>query len=123
MARDFRWMSQGGLLLDGTGDIAFTDSNLSDIIQMVRSRLKATTNAWKLYPIGANLESFLGNTSDQEAEVSIRRQVLSSLSRNYLPANVFEVSTLRTGGTIEVFVFIQKTLVAQATVQLNTVGA
>lgn len=119
MSKDYKWGSNGGVFLDGTGDIAFTDTDLETIVSMVRTRLKASVNAWKLYAIGAGLDTFLGGTSSAEAEISIQRQVTGALSKNYLPANIFDIQTLRLGGEIQVYVFINKALVAQATVTIQ----
>lgn len=113
---DYRWQSNGGLLLDGNGDIAFTESPIETVVSMVRSRLKASVNGWKLYRIGAGLDGFLGNISDAEAEIAIQRQVAGALSKNYLPSSVFDVKTLRLGNEIQVYVFIKNQLVAQATI-------
>ena len=76
MPIDLKWMSQGGVLLDG-GDIALCDP-LEGIKDMVRTRLKAALNAWKLYAIGADLEDFIGNAISDELEVSLRRQVVNA---------------------------------------------
>lgn len=111
---DYRWMSSGGLLMDGTGDIDTYNTPLESTVDMVRTRIKASLNAWQLYSLGADLQNFIGNVSDSELEVQIQRQVLSSLSRGYLPTNVFNVVTTRLGNTITVFVYIQKQLVATA---------
>lgn len=127
MAQDYKWMSQGGLLLDGSGDIAFTSSALETIVSMTRTRLKATTNAWQLYPgMGAGLENFRGFTSDAEAEVAIQRTVLTSISSGFLPQSMFTVNTLRIYGQIQIFVFLNNQLIATSsvptTVNNNTGG-
>src|SRR4051812_10878760 len=119
MSTDYRWMSKGGILLDGTGDIAFTSSPMEVAISMVRSRLKAAIDGWQLYRIGAGLEDYVGNTSDAAAEISIRRRVLQALSNKYLPASAFDVRTLRLGGDIQVFVYINQTLIAEATINVS----
>ncbi len=116
MSVDYKWMSNGGLLLDGSGDIAFTSSPIECATAMVRSRLKAAVDGWRLYRIGAGLDSYLGNTSDTIAETSIQRRVISALTNKYLPASVFQVSTLRLGSVIQVFVYINKQLVASVSV-------
>lgn len=119
MSIDYKWQSNGGLLLDGTGDIASTQSPMETAIDMVRTRLKATLKAWKLYQIGAGLDTFIGNSSSAEAETAIQRQVLGALSKNYLPSGTFDVRTLRLGGTIQVYVYISDKLIAQAEVPLQ----
>lgn len=119
MSKDYSWMSNGGLLLDGNGDIAFTKSDMDTIISMIRTRLKSAVDGWKLYRIGAGLDGFLGNTSDAEAEIAIQRQVIGALSRNYIPAGLLDVQTLRFGNEIQVYVFVTNQLVAQATVSIQ----
>ena len=122
MTIDYAWMSQGGLLLDGSGDISFTSSPLTTVIQMVRTRLKASTNAWQLYPgLGAGLDSFKGNTSNAEIEITIQRTVLSAISNNFLPQSVFTVNTLRIYGQIMIYVFLNDQLIASSSIQtINT---
>lgn len=119
MAIDYKWGSNGGILLDGNGDIAFTETSIETVVSMVRTRLKASVNAWKLYSIGAGLESFLGNTSNAEVEIAIQRQIAGALSKNYLPASTFDIRTLRLGNEIQVYVFIKQELIAQATVTIQ----
>lgn len=118
MANDFKWMSNGGLLLDGTGDLSVS-MGMDTIVSMVRTRLKSAVDGWKLYNIGAGLDEFPGNTSDSEAEVAIRRRVLGAISNGYIPTSSFQVSTIRLGGTIQVFVYLNSTLIADATVITN----
>jgi hypothetical protein len=120
MSTDYKWMSQGGLLLDGAGDIAFTNTSLETIVTMVRSRLKSAINGWKLYRIGAGLDDFPGDTSNAAEEISIRRRVLTAISSGYLPVSLFTVSTLRLGSEIQVYVYLSNQLIAQSTIVLNS---
>lgn len=120
MSIDLKWMSEGGLLLDGTGDISLTASNMETIVAMVRTRLKSAIDGWKLYNIGAGLDKFPGNASDAALEITIKRQVLSSISAGFLPSSVFTVSTLRLGEEIQVYVYLNKQLIATASVTINT---
>jgi hypothetical protein len=114
---DFRWMSQGGLLLDPSGDIAFTASPWECLATMINTRLKAALDGWKLYQIGAGLESLIGSTVAAELELSIQRQVQASLSQDFLSTGSFTVSTLLVGPrTVQVFVYVQNQLVASTTV-------
>lgn len=123
MAIDYKWMSQGGLLLDGSGDIALTGSSLETIIAMTRTRLKAAIDGWQAYPgMGAGLEAFRGSTSDAATETNIQRAVLSAISTGFLPASMFTVNTLRIYGQIQVYVFINQQLIATASVATNTGG-
>ena len=123
MSQDYKWMSQGGLLLDGTGDISFTSSNLETIISMVRTRLKSAVNGWQLYPgMGAGLESFRGNTSNAEIEITIQRTVLNAISAGFLPASMFNVNTLRIYGQIQIFVFLNNQMIATSSVPTSTGG-
>lgn len=115
---DFRWMSSGGILRDGSGDIANTLNSLEEMESMVASRVKAAVDGWKLYPIGAGLDSFQGSPVNQNTELSLQRAVIASLTRQFLPAGSFTVQTISVGGTIELYVYIQKTLVFQSTVTL-----
>lgn len=113
-------MSQGGIMLDGTGDIAFTDSPLDCVSQTVRSRLKSAIAGWKLYKIGCGLEDFVGGTADVTAETAIQRRVIQALSTNYLPAGVFNVKTLRLGGVIQVYVYINQQMIASIQVDVSS---
>jgi hypothetical protein len=74
-------MPQGGVLLDGNGDIALCDSALESVRDIVRSRLKADLNGWQLYPIGADLQSQIGEMAPDELESAVRRLVRTALSR------------------------------------------
>lgn len=123
MSVDYKWMSNGGLLLDGQGDVAFTSTSMETIIDMVRTRLKAAVDGWKLYRIGAGLDEFPGNTSNSEMEVAIRRRVLSTISNGYIPTSMFTVSTIRLGGEIQVFVYLNDQLIAEASVSFTTNSA
>jgi len=114
---DFRWMSQGGLVLDSTGDISFTASPWECLTAMVNTRLKAALDGWKLYRIGADLENLIGTTVAAELELSIQRQVQASLSQDFLPTGSFTVSTLVVEPqTVQVFVYVQNQLIAATTV-------
>jgi hypothetical protein len=118
MAIDYSWMSEGGLLLDGQGDIALA-TNRETIVAMVRSRLKAAVDGWKLYRIGAGLDRYPGNTSDADMETTIKRQVQLAVSNGFLPASAFQISTLRFGSVIQVFVFLNQQLIATTDVNLT----
>jgi len=114
---DFRWTSLGGILLDGSGDIATTLSAKEEISTMVATRLKAATGAWKLYTIGANLKSFIGSSIgiNTNTELAIKRQVTSSLS-DILSAGSFSVQTINMGNEIQVLVYLGQTLLTTQTV-------
>ena len=118
MAVDFRWQSRGGVLVDSTGDVAFTTSPWECLRSMANSRLKAAFDGWKSYPgIGADLENVIGSTVAAELETTIQRQAESSMSQDFLPLGSFTVSTLPVGNqAYQVFVFIQNQLVASTTV-------
>jgi hypothetical protein len=116
---DFRWMEFGGIYLDPSGDIAVTSAATMDSIQdIVQSRLKAATNGWKLYPIGADLEARIGDVTDPEFTLSLQRQVTDALSNGFLPTNSFQVKVLTYRTRVEVLVYVQNTLLANVT--LNT---
>lgn len=119
MAIDYRWMSEGGFLLDGQGDIALT-TNLETVVSMVRSRLKAAVDGWKLYRIGAGLDRYPGNTSDAEMEMTLQRQVTSAISSGFLPPSVFKVTTLRFGGEIQIYVYLNQEIIATASVSFTS---
>lgn len=119
MSIDYAWMSNGGLLLDGTGDIAFTSTDIETVISMVRTRLKSAVDGWKLYRIGCGLDNFRGDTSDSNEESLIQRQVISQISNGYLPPSLFTVSTLRLGGDIQIYVYLSQSLIATANITLT----
>jgi|ERR1044072_8534855 hypothetical protein len=116
---DFRWMSNGGLLIDGTGDIACTpDDRLTSLQDVVRSRIKAALRGWKLYPVGADLQARVGDTVSAELEITLQQQVYNSLTAdNLLPRGSFTVKTLAYGTQVHVLIYIQQQLVAQAVLQ------
>lgn len=115
--RDFRWQSNGGLLIDGSGDIACTDPGSMESIQdIVRSRLKAAVDGWKLYRIGAGLNERLGSTVGPETEIALRRQVTQCLTNSFLPAGSFKVETLSDTDRIHVFVYVNQQLIGKAVV-------
>lgn len=58
---DLRWTSSGGLLLDGTGNLATTLSSMEELQTMVATRRKAGPRSWKLYTIGAGFDSVIGS--------------------------------------------------------------
>jgi hypothetical protein len=117
-------MSRGGILLDGTGDIALTDPmGLESIQDMVRTRLKAALNGWKLYSIGADLQNCLGNTAIEELETAMSQQVHQSLTKSFLRAGTFQVETIieptvgNSGATATIYVFLNNSLLATVQVQ------
>jgi hypothetical protein len=117
---DFKWQSQGGILVDSTGDIASTSALYPEsLLDMVKTRLKATTNGWQLYHRAANLEAFLGNQVNEETEALIRQAVTASLTPDLLPAGSFSVDTLEDGTSITILVFLQDTVIATAIVSSN----
>ena len=104
-------------MIDGTGDIACTDdSTMDSVVDIVRSRLKAALNGWKLYAIGADLQSAVGQAIDPELELTLQRQVTQSLSDGFLSQSQFQVTTLVTGSKILVLVYLDSQLIVQAAV-------
>ena len=116
---DFLSMSCGGVLLDGSGDIALNSDPMVSITDIIRSRLKADIDGWKLYRIGADLNSFIGTPNNEELETAIKRRVTSCLNNNFLPQGSFSVKTLRTGDSMNIFVYINNTMVVSAIVSLT----
>lgn len=117
---DWSWMSQGDLLLSG-GDIATTDpTTLASLQDMVRTRLKAALDGWQLYSIGADLAARLGDTIDTELNITLRRQVNNSLTNQLLPRGSFTVKSLTDNGMITIFVYINQTLIASASLNPQT---
>ena len=85
---------------------------------MVMTRLKGAVKAWKLYSVCAGLEVFPGNPVNANTELSIQRAVTTSLTRQFLPSGSFTVQTLAIGNTIEVYVYLNNTLVASTSLAL-----
>jgi hypothetical protein len=111
---DFQWMSSGGILLDGAGDIAVTrEGSLDSIRDIVRSRLKAALQGWQLYAIGADLQRLVGQTVSAELETTVVRQIQTALSANFLPRGTFDVKTLTLNDSIQAIVFLNAAVVAQ----------
>ena len=115
---DLAWCNGGGTLIDSTGDIAFSTSDWSCLVDMVNTRLKTTLKGWKLYSIGANLQSLIGSSQNADTESQIQKLVQMELTNNFLPLGSFTVSTIPVGKLIKVYVFIQNTLVASSSVTL-----
>ena len=119
---DFSWQTNGGVLIDSTGDIAFTSTDWECLTDMVVTRVKTTLNGWKLYSIGANLQQLVGSSSTKNTisniESQIQQQVTLALTHNFLPQGSFTVSTIPLGNIIKVYVFIKNTLLASTTVTL-----
>ena len=114
---DFVWQSQGGVLIDGTGDLACTvESTIDSTVDVVRSRLKAALNGWKLYAVGANLQAGVGQAIGPELELTLERQVTQSLSDGFLASSSFQVQTLATSGQVLVLVYLSGQLIVQAAV-------
>lgn len=111
---DFRWQTNGGVLIDGTGDIAFAseDESMKD---MIRTRLRAAIDGWKLYAIGADLKRRLGNANIAEMETAIQGSVARALSRDLLSPGTFEVETLASGESLQIFVYLYQQLAVSAT--------
>lgn len=121
---DFLWQSCGGLLIDGSGDVAVNSDPMVSVADMVNTRLKAALHGWQLYSIGADLDSLLDGVADQEMEVAIRRQVMSALGSDFISSSSYTVTTARmSGGIIQVYVFLNSQLIGQATVNTKTVPA
>jgi hypothetical protein len=115
---DFRWMSSGGILLDGNGDIATTLNSLEELESMTATRLKAAVDGWKQYAIGAGLEAFQGQPVNTNTELSIQRAVTSALTRQFLPSGSFTVQTLAVGSTVEIYVYLNQTLITSTAITL-----
>lgn len=117
---DWVWMSQGDLILSG-GDIATTDpSSLDSLKDMVRSRLKAALDGWQLYSIGADLHARLGDTVDAELNITLRRQINQSLTNQFLPRGSFNVQSFTDRGVVNLFVYLNQSLIASATLNPQT---
>ena len=104
--------------MDGAGDIALTQSVTEELSTMVATRLKAALNGWKLYPIGASLETFIGSPVgiNQNTELAIQRRVTSALTLQLLPAGSFTVQTVTLGNEVQVLVYLGQSLVASTSV-------
>ena len=114
---DFKSMSKGGLLLDASGDIAFTDNSFEALKAMVVTRVQAALNAYKLYPmIGADLDNVLGTTVAEEAETTIQKQITQALTNQFLTTGSFSVNTIPLSNSIVVYIYLQGTLVMTTTV-------
>jgi hypothetical protein len=111
----------GGVLLDGTGDIAFSSPKES-LIDMVRTRLKADLDGWRLYRIGADLERRIGDAVDAELEIAIRRQATTCLQKQLLPPGSFTVKTVATGSQVDLYVYVNEELIATANINRQTGG-
>ena len=117
MSVDLAWQSQGGLLLDGTGDLAFTANPIQCLKDMVDTRLKAALNGWKLYPgICAGLDQVIGRTNPAEINITLQRQVYAVLSNGFLPTGSFQIRVVPAGRTTHLFVFLGKNLLTSYTV-------
>ena len=116
---DLKWMSKGGLLLDSSGDIAFTDSSLESLTDMVVTRLNAALYGFKQYNIGSDLDVLIGSTVDDELEIAIQKQVTQSLTNQFLPIGALVVNTIKVANIINIYVYVQGSLIAS---KIVTVG-
>lgn len=116
---DWKWMNSGGILCDGTGDISFTLNNADGMQTMMFSRLKGDLNAYKLYAVCADLDSLIGSVPNAELETAIQKQVSQSLSNQFLQTSDFTVETISVGTVINIFVYIQGSLIATMTVTVS----
>lgn len=119
MPIDFIWQSYGDLLLDGSGDIASTEDRRVSNIDMIQSRVKAALNGWKLYAIGADLQTLIGNTQSQEIELRAKQLITTALTKSFLSASQFKIQTISDGTTLKILVYLQDQLVVFATVDPN----
>ena len=85
MSVDYKWMSQGGILLGGDGDLAFTSSAWETMSDVARSRLKAAVDGYKNYLIGAGLTEVLGQAPTPEMQIALRRRAVASLTNDFAP--------------------------------------
>jgi hypothetical protein len=115
-------MSSGGVLMDGTGDIALTSSQWQSTVDIVRSRLKATLHGWQLYPIGADLEALRGQAIQQEVQAQIQQRVTAALTYQFLPSGSFQVKTRAAGESIRIYVYLNNTIAATVTVTNSGTG-
>lgn len=121
---DYRWMSAGGILLDGSGDIQLTDASIPEsLVDMIFTRLKADSNSWRLYRIGANLSYRIGDTVDPELELKIKRQITESLTFDgLLRKEDFQVQTIASGETILAIVYLNEQPVATVSIPTTEGG-
>ena len=89
---------------------------------MVRTRLRARLQGWQLYRIGADLATLPGKTCDATLELLAQRLVTSALSNSFLPSGSFRVQTTRSGGKLDIYVYLSNSLLAQAALD-TTSGA
>jgi hypothetical protein len=110
----------GGIMLDGTGDIATTLNAREEVCTMAATRLKAAFRGWKLYSIGADLDSFRGSPVgiNQNTELAIQRQAAASLTNQFLPPGSFSIRTVTFGNEVQVLVYIGQTLAVTTSVIL-----
>jgi len=109
----------GGVLMDGSGDLALTQTATEELSTMAATRVKGSTNAWKLYPgICANLDSYTGSSVgiNQNTELSIQRSTSASLTNQFLPSGSFTVQTLTLGDEVQVLVYLGQLLIATTSV-------
>ena len=116
--RDIRWMTAGGILIDGNGDIQLTDPEVPEsLVDMILTRLKADVNSWKLYRIGANLSRLVGEIVDPELELKIKRQISDSMTRDGLLAKgSFSVETIPSPAEVLAILYLAGEAVATVAV-------
>jgi len=114
---DLAWMSNGGSLLDGSGDWALTGSVWEELSTMIATRLKADLDAWQLYRIGADLDKLPAQTVAPELESAVQQQAMQSIS-DLVPSGMAQVKTLTQGSEIMLFVYINGQLVYTTTLSV-----
>ena len=115
---DFRWTSMGGVLMDGAGDIGLTETALEELSTMAATRVKAALHGWKLYPIGADLDTYIGSPVgiNQNTELAIQRRVAAALTNQFLPTGSFTVQTVTLGEEVQVLVYLGQSLIVSYSV-------
>lgn len=111
---DYAWASGGGTLLDNTGDISFS-TGFAEIQDLVITRLKASSEGWQLYDLSANLEDRIGDRISTNLQTKIQRQVTQALS-DILTTGMYQIKILTVGNTMQLYVFVNNTAVATATI-------
>jgi len=111
MAIDYNWMSQGGVLSDYTGDIAFGTSD-QGTLQLVYSRLKAALTGWKANMRLALIYNHLpGIVIDNTSQLAIQKNITLAFIKSISFQMDHSKSKLQlSGNEIDIYVFLNSGL-------------
>jgi hypothetical protein len=86
---DLNWTNRGDFVIGHNGDIMDTYADpLRSLYQEIRTRLMSDVGDWAMYGnVGASISDFVGEPNNKVTAESLKRRVITSLTRDGLVAN------------------------------------